>query len=352
MVKNVIILGLLVLALGRNNFRPFPEDDGHHEKIDEEISRRPKTPRPPQGDFRPVIGILSVPIFPYNTWNTTATTYLAASYIKYVEMGGARVVPIRSDSSFAELDFLFPRLNGILFPGGTIYMFDNSTYPVPTLGADFAAKACYLYNKVKQANDNGIYYPLWGTCMGFETIQVCENIEYATLGNFNGEPAYIRSNNFTKLAKDSYIFEALGKHYGDIIRETMSKKETSLLSHIHGIPTSIYTYQNNLTSFYNVLSTMHDKSGNPFIAMIEAKNYPIYGTQFHPEKNIYEWEPTSPQPHDPFSVMVSTYFSNFFVSEARRNNNTFVSEQELEPYLIYNYSPLYTNNYFTQTYEF
>jgi len=97
---------------------------------------------------------------------------------------------------------------------------------------------------------------------------------------------------------------------------------------------------------------MVDKSGNPFVAIIEAKQYPIFATQFHPEKNIYEWDPTVPQPHDFYSVKVSTYLADFFVSEARRNNQTFMSEQELQPWLIYNWWPLFTNNYFTQTYEF
>ncbi|CAG9315880.1 unnamed protein product [Blepharisma stoltei] len=344
---NKLLVFLVALFLANGSYlRPDLHRWGDHE-FDEDSLIVPE-----QNITRPVIGILTIPIFPYNNWNTTATTYIAASYVKYVEMGGARVVPLRSDHSYEELNYLFTRLNGILFTGGTANLFDNSTYPVPTLGPDYAAKACYLYNLVKQANDNGIYYPLWATCLGFETIQICENTEYATLGNFNGEPPYIRANNFTKKAYTSRIFNNIGRRYGEVMMRVMTEKQTSLLSHSNGISTSMYSYQNNLTEFFDVLSVMHDKSGNPFVAMIEAKDYPIYGTQFHPEKNIYEWSPASPQPHDFYSVKASTYLSNFFVSEARRNNNTFESEQVLQPYLIYNWWPLYTNNYFTQTYEF
>ena len=80
--------------------------------------------------------------------------YIAASYVKYLEMAGARVVPIDFFSTPAQIDSLFDSLNGVLFPGG---------------GSPFPETAQYVFDKVVAANDAGDYFPLWGTCMGAAT---------------------------------------------------------------------------------------------------------------------------------------------------------------------------------------
>jgi len=41
------------------------------------------------------------------------------------------------------------KLNGVLFPGG-----DGDYY-------DFGN---FIYQAIKEYNDNGTYYPMWGTC--------------------------------------------------------------------------------------------------------------------------------------------------------------------------------------------
>ena len=37
-------------------------------------------------------------------------------------------------------------------------------------------------------------------------------------------------------------------------------------------------------SMFDVLSTNKDKKGTAFVSTIEAKKYPFYGVQWHPEK--------------------------------------------------------------------
>lgn len=55
-------------------------------------------------------------------------------------MAGARVVPVHYNSTFEELDFLFSRINGILFTGGdtNIYFNENKT------NCTFTTNAAYL----------------------------------------------------------------------------------------------------------------------------------------------------------------------------------------------------------------
>lgn len=47
-------------------------------------------------------------------------TFISASYIKFVEMSGAQVVPIFAYSEQSEIAALLPKLNGVLFPGGDL----------------------------------------------------------------------------------------------------------------------------------------------------------------------------------------------------------------------------------------
>ncbi|OMJ89509.1 hypothetical protein SteCoe_8305 [Stentor coeruleus] len=291
----------------------------------------------------PVIGILSLPNVPFQNFTINGTSYIASSYVKFLEMAGARVVPIRIDHSYAEFDYLFPRLNGILFTGGNITFWVNNSN-VPILSPDYAAKGCYLYELVKKANDQGQFFPLWGTCAGFELLHVCANNQFATIGNFNGEPSYTQVHQFTSAAAVSKIFTELSLQFGQQIMNIMATQNVSLLSHIHGINPSIYQQFPNLPEMYNILSIMHDKSGSPFVGMIEARNYPIWGTQFHPEKNLYEWGQNS-IPHFYDAVVMTTYMANFFVSQARKNPNVF-PQNELTPQLIYNWPPVFIDSYF------
>jgi len=95
--------------------------------------------------------------------------------------------------------------------------------------------------------------------------------------------------------------------------------------------------------FWRPLSTNIDEDGLEFISILEAKNYPIFATQFHPEKNIFEWAPKYPGiPHRKEAVKVAQYFSEFFIDLARQSSHKFESRTEEEKFLIYNYQPFYS----------
>ena len=89
--------------------------------------------------------------------------------------------------------------------------------------------------------------------------------------------------------------------------------------------------------FYNVFSI------SEFIALLEAKNYPIWGSQFHPEKNPYEWTRKYDNiPHSKNAVEAASFFANYFVEQTRQNHHKFESREVEEEYLIYNFSPDFT----------
>ena len=51
------------------------------------------------------------------------------------------------------------------------------------------------------------------------------------------------------------------------------------------------------------------------MCVLTANKYPFYGTQWHPEKNIYQWDVKSHINHTTSAVAVSQYMANFFVAQ-------------------------------------
>ena len=105
-----------------------------------------------------------------------------------------------------------------------------------------------------------------------------------------------------------------------------------------------------------MLATNVDRKGKEFCSVIEGKNMPVYGTQFHPEKNNFEWNGEWAFPHSANAVAVSQYFANWFVAQARKSQHAFPSVADEQAYSIYNYSPVFSGlgdkSEFSQEYRF
>jgi len=75
----------------------------------------------------------------------------------------------------------------------------------------------------------------------------------------------------------------------------------------------------NLNHDWRFMTTNEDSYGLEYISTLEHKEYPLYGLQFHPEKNIYEWREDKVHNHSADGIRVSQYFANFFVNEGKKN---------------------------------
>ncbi|XP_016103443.1 gamma-glutamyl hydrolase-like [Sinocyclocheilus grahami] len=109
---------------------------------------------------RPIIGILTQEVDDY--MKKFGETYIPSSYVKYIESGGARVVPIRLNQSFAEHEKIFRSINGLLLIGGSVNLETS----------DFAHTAGIYFRLALKANEEGEYFPIWGTCLGFQLLTV------------------------------------------------------------------------------------------------------------------------------------------------------------------------------------
>jgi gamma-glutamyl hydrolase len=278
---------------------------------------------------RPIIGIYTQPSDP--STKQFGDEFIAASYVKFVESGGARVVPFSFSQSADEVATLFKSINGFLLPGG---------------GVDFGVEHSYwdnlnlVWNLAIEANDNGDYFPIWGTCMGFQELCLVQTQNLSLLSEYNTEN-YTIPLNFTSYVSQSKLFGNAPQNIIDIL----ANEPVTMNNHMYGVAPSTYANTGALNTFFNVISTNLDRNGREFLSTIESNKYPIYGSQWHPEKPLYEWNIHEVINHDTDSILANAYTTEFFVSEARKSTHQFETVEDETAALIYNYEPIYIYNY-------
>ena len=109
---------------------------------------------------QPVIGIVSQGLdsdFNNDPRFDGYDSYIMAAYVKFMEAAGARVVPlVWNEPEEVTMDKL-SKLDGVLFPGGA------NSY------VEWGRK---VIDKIMEYNDDGHFYPAWGTCLGYEALMV------------------------------------------------------------------------------------------------------------------------------------------------------------------------------------
>ena len=298
-------------------------------------------------NLRPVIGI-----FAQQTSTIATTGPLAAydlmvpsSYVNWVGQGGARAIPVllgRPESYYQEI---FNRTNGLLFPGGNQGILPDEIY---------TEEGKLLWDMAKEANGQNDYYPIWGTCLGFEELSVLETGSGSVISLDVEATNIALPLNFTPEAPSSRLFDFMGP---DLVT-ALSKENITFNSHSHGLLLNEYENNTALNSFFQVLSTntATASGGEVFVSTMEAYDYPFYGTQWHPEKSNFEWSlkegSYTNTPHSPNAVRASIETAAFFVQEARKSRHVFPEEAQSQ--LVYSAPILYTgpNWIYDQIYVF
>ena len=196
-----------------------------------------------------------------------------------------------------------------------------------------------LFDLALRGNANGKSWPIWGTCSGFELLVHLSINETDSLTICDSSGQYIPLNITSKFDKSK-----IGRTVRQYMHTILTTKNTTFNHHTKCLtPANFSNFE--MDSFWNILSANHDMDGLEFISLIEAKEYPIWGSIFHPEKPAYEWTVHyTDWPKNINSVHAGSFFAEFFVEQARKNNHKFIDRQTEEKYLIYNHMPHFTGN--------
>ena len=255
---------------------------------------------------------------------------------------GGRAVAVPYDATDAQVDMLFKSTNGLLLPGGA---------------SDISDAAKRFLGLAKEGNSGGAdYYPVWGTCLGFEWMLQFEGGANALDSGFDSENITLPVS-FTPAGEVSRMFSGKGNHtvayQCSAIRSIFSDagNPVAMNNHESGITPADFAANTALSAFYDVISTNVDRKDRAFVSAMEAKDprMPFYGVQYHPEKSQYEFgqsvwsgegseSPYEVINHSREAVLASQFLADFFVGECRRNDHTFASAAAEQASLMYNYA--------------
>jgi len=218
-----------------------------------------------------------------------------AAYVKFMESAGARVVPLIMGEPLEVTLEKVSKLSGVLFPGG---------------GGDYIEFGRPIYEAILEANDQGHFYPAWGTCLGLEALATWASsdgrdvlthleAEHVSLPLFfTADP--LETKMFAGLGLSAYWFENL---------------PVTLNAHSFGVDPTRFTDDEGLKSIFTLTSVSFEPEGdgNPFTATMESDRYPIMGTQFHPEKTVTMFNDNQGVNHSWESIQLNSYFAENFL---------------------------------------
>lgn len=271
---------------------------------------------------RPIVGILSQALEGHSPY----TTYIMAAYVKFVEQAGARVVPLLSNDTDSDTENMLEKLNGVLLPGGDIVLqhTDGSL-------TEYGLKGKFILDYAKKMNEDGTYYPVWAICQGFEQLSVIEAPKPKVLVQASAQ--HIPLN--VEFVKDPSKTRMFANMPDDLIKALENDKIAYHNNEFRVDPSTFEEYDS--LKEYDVLAISHDRDDRPMVASIEHKKYPIYSHQYHPEKNEFIWVDSMPIPHSKMAIKLVQFYSEFFVSECRKNHNKFPSYEEERLAMIQNH---------------
>lgn len=234
-----------------------------------------------------MIGIITAPIAKQHI--KCAQSYLNLAYIHWIEMSGEQAMVIPYDISEKELLSILQRIQGIVWVGGSI---TNTKMHTTKQYKTLINTLFYCYQYAIHENNKGNYYPIWATCLGFDILLMFSKQQLSLKESLLSLPLHgVYPCTFTSTPTK------LKKWFSKNMIDQMKIQPCVFHNHRYGNIT--------ISDIVDVVS-IHDN----FINMIEFKDYPFYGVQFHPE-----------QPHTDFSIKVSRQFSLFFKNECKKNKN-------------------------------
>ncbi|XP_039138065.1 gamma-glutamyl hydrolase 2-like [Dioscorea cayenensis subsp. rotundata] len=276
--------------------------------------------------YQPVIGILSHPGDGASGRLTNATnaSNIPASYVKFVESVGARVIPIIYNEPE---DIIIKKLNvvnGVFFTGG---------WAKTGLYYDVSKK---IFEIVLAKNDAGDHFPLYGMALGFELLTM-----FISQDNDILEKIDIKNQASTLQFSTSDFNGTLFQSFPPDLLAKMSTECLAMHNSMYGISPTRLQADNALSSFFNILTTSADTNNVDFVSTAQAYNYPIVGFQWIPSRNAFEWGYNYTIPHTEDAIRVTQQTANYFISEARKSS-TRPKPIAVLTHLIYNFQPTYS----------
>ncbi len=235
----------------------------------------------------------------------------------------ANVIPISYKLSREEMKRILTQSNGLCLPGGHCNIYE--VVDGKRVESLYTKAGRTLIELAIEINDSGTYFPVYGVCLGFElmaavigkdigVVEACKNcLDCAVVLEVTEEAK----------KGSSKIMSALSE--SDM--KALQAENISYNVHTFMVDPAKFAANKLLSEFFNVVSLSPSSDGSfRFVSTIEAKKYPFYAFQHHPEWGIYNFYRMDIHPVCTEKTKEIAYtFGDFFANEARRNHNRFTS---------------------------
>lgn len=268
-------------------------------------------------NMKPVIGILSFPS-QFEQYDSTKWNYISLSAVKFIEAGGARVVPVQWDLPIDNLTSLINSLNGLYIPSSKAdLLFTEKS--VAHLA--FRQALENVLDIVSRMINQAIIFPILGTGTGFQAL-VCafasqERGDYACLSEHEGFEGARKNLSLTAIAKKTGMLDT---SLLPGIETALQEKEIAYFDTRYLIDDDLWYSTTNLLNNFAVVAYVNDTT---IPAVIIGKRYRIYATASPVELYQYEWSTEGAIPHNYEAVLSAQMYSTYFVEQSRYNDNNF-----------------------------
>jgi gamma-glutamyl hydrolase len=203
------------------------------------------------------IGIFSVPL----TIKKTNRCYIT-KYIDWLQLSGAAVTIIPYELPEPQLKTALDAVKGLVLPGGAV---ENDDTHTDAQRAAYWRSMRFAFEYAKAVNDAGRHFPVFGICLGLETLVMLESGD-RKLDNW---PVF----QFKRLT-----FSRNKSRMKAALPFTLLKKarKSPCVQHTHKFGVKTRRLRRSMVA----VSTEGE-----YVNMLEFKKYPFYAVMWHPEKH-------------------------------------------------------------------
>ena len=290
---------------------------------------------PPPVNAAPTIGILAVPLSgpdtPCETFSPGGggnSSCFATFYPRWVESAGARAVLIPYDLPLSTLDALLDSVNGVLLTGGGLEAAGLA------FDAPYMVAAARVLDAARAKMAAGVFWPVHGSCQGMQVLALlaAQDPTVLSYGAFDAENLSLPLDVSWDGHHSSRLLSATTAP-ADVVA-TLSGTNSTLNLHHDGVRVSDFAANEALGRFFILVSTNFDRAGAAFVSTLEAWDFPVTATQWHPERPQFEWRDISIS-HARETITAMQYIANFFVDDARRNSQAFSDPALLSKFSVF-----------------
>lgn len=207
------------------------------------------------------VGIVTMP--------TGSKEWITENNVRWFTERGIDIVPIPYRTKRPEI--YMRKVHGLYLQGG------------PGYDLRYMATIKKIFELAIQANRRSEYFPIWGTCHGFQSLLIAAgnmNLDGSQLDGFDSNNFYKTHLNITVAAKKT---SKLLRSFSDDFLDYITHDDPILFLNQRGLTPRHFYANRLLPSVFQLVATAHDRNGKSECAIIEGRQYPFYGTQFHSE---------------------------------------------------------------------